>query len=60
MTDKQLKEELNKLYRLYSKGMDIKIILAKSVQLGMDYQEQKIKEGIDIVFKALHEKMEVN
>ncbi len=70
MTDKNLRNEMNVLV-----GQAIRInptsntkeeitqyrqIIAKAVQLGMDYQEQKIKEGIDIVFKALHEKMEVS
>ena len=29
-------------------------IIAKAVQLGMKYQEAKIKEGINIVFEELH------
>ena len=52
-----LKNELNKLLdelNATKTQMDIKAILAKAVQLGMDYQEQKIKAGIDIVFNELH------
>jgi len=54
-----LKNELNKLLdelNTTKTQMGIKAILAKAVQLGMDYQEQKIKDGINIVFSALHEK----
>ena len=36
------------------KKLSVKQIIAKSVQLGMDYQEQKIKSGINIVFDSLH------
>ena len=38
------------------KKLSVKPIIAKAVQLGMDYQEQKIKNGISIVFNALHDK----
>ena len=34
--------------------LSVKQIIAKAVQLGMDYQEQKIKSGINIVFDSLH------
>ena len=30
------------------------IIIAKAVQLGMKYQEEKIKQGIQIVFNELN------
>ena len=33
-----------------------KTIIAKAVNLGMKYQEEKIKEGINIVFEELHNK----
>ena len=33
-----------------------KLIIAKAVQLGMQYQEEMIKEGINIVFNSLHDK----
>ena len=33
-----------------------KQVIAKAVQLGMKYQEQKIWEGIQIVFNELHTK----
>ena len=39
-----------------NKKLSVKQIIAKAVQLGMDYQEQKIKNGISIVFSALHDK----
>ena len=38
------------------KKLNPKIIIAKAVQLGMNYQEQKIKEGLNIVFSTLHNK----
>lgn len=38
------------------KKLSVKQIIAKAVQLGMDYQEQKIKNGMAIVFSALHDK----
>ena len=31
-------------------------IIAKAVQLGMKYQEEKIKKGINIVFEELNKK----
>lgn len=31
-------------------------IIAKAVQLGMKYQEAKIREGINIVFEELNKK----
>ena len=31
-------------------------MIAKAVNLGMKYQEEKIKEGINIVFEELHNK----
>ena len=57
MTEKQLKDQMNILYgqllRTENKN-DYKAAIAKAVQLGMKYQEEKIKEGIDIVFKELN------
>ena len=35
---------------------NFKKIIAKAVELGMKYQEDKIKQGIDIVFDELHKK----
>ena len=34
-------------------------IIAKAVSLGMKYQEEKIKEGIDIVFSELNKKHDI-
>ena len=57
MTDKELKAGLDKLlfelYNSHDKKID-KIVLAKAAQLGMKYQEEKIKKGINIVFEELH------
>ena len=57
MTEKQFKENMTAIYKEYIEYKnDIKSIIAKSVQLGMQYQEEKIKEGINIVFSELHKK----
>ena len=44
------------LKEVEDKKLNPKIIIAKAVQLGMNYQEQKIKEGLNIVFSTLHNK----
>ena len=55
MDNINLKETMNQLYnQAIKEKMDIKLVIAKAVQLGMNYQEQKIKSGIDIVFNTLH------
>ena len=52
-----LKEQMNLLYKEWAtKNIDIKIVIAKAVQLGMNYQEEKIRSGIDIVFQSLKTK----
>jgi len=57
ITDKELKASMHKLLEELSnstsKETDGKII-AKAVNLGMKYQESKIKSGIDIVFQELN------
>lgn len=54
MTGKQLKEGMEICYKeCFTENRNFKKIIAKAVQLGMEYQKQKIKEGIDIVFKEL-------
>lgn len=42
------------------KDSSMKQIIAKAVQLGMNYQEDLIKNGIDIVFKSLHTNKNIN
>ena len=44
------------LKEVEDKKLNPKIIIAKAVQLGMNYQEQKIKESLNIVFSTLHNK----
>ena len=44
------------LKEVEDKKLNPKIIIAKAIQLGMNYQEQKIKEGLNIVFSTLHNK----
>ena len=59
MTSKQLNSSMDKLLDELSKSTDKKsdkLIIAKAVQLGMQYQEEMIKEGINIVFNSLHDK----
>lgn len=58
MTKENLSSSMDKLLDELSKSdnkKSDKLIIAKAVQLGMQYQEEMIKEGINIVFKALHE-----
>lgn len=55
MTDNELKEIMRSLYiQLKSSDTDPKLILAKAVSLGMKYQEEKIKNGISVVFENLN------
>lgn len=57
MSDKELKDKLNRLLEELSQSdnkNEDKKILAKAVQLGMNYQEQKIKSGIEIIFRELN------
>ena len=54
--EKELKDAMNKLFEELqnsdNKNTD-KIIIAKAVQLGMDYKEFLIHSGIEIVFKEV-------
>lgn len=55
MNDEQLKTMLNTLYlELKTDKTNARIILAKAVSLGMKYQEEKIKQGINVVFENLN------
>ena len=57
MTNKQFNGQMKKLLDELQNSPDRKtdgLIIAKAVNLGMMYQEQKIKEGIKIVFEELH------
>ena len=59
MTENQLKNSMQTLFDELKKSNNEKIdktIIAKAVNLGMKYQEEKIKEGINIVFEELHNK----
>lgn len=59
MTDKKLQETMTNLYNQLEKSenkITDKQIIAKAVQLGMKYQEEKIKQGIEIVFSELNHK----
>ncbi len=57
MTDKVLQTYMNgMLFACKEKNPNFREIIATAVQLGMQYQEEKIKEGIEIVFNELHEK----
>lgn len=48
------------LKEIEKKDANMKQIIAKAVQLGMNYQEELIKNGIDIVFKSLHTNKNIN
>lgn len=57
MTDKELKTYMtNMVVACEKENPNFKKIIASAVQLGMTYQEEKIKSGIDIVFNELHKK----
>jgi len=40
----------------HSTNVNYRKIIAKAVSLGMKYQEEKIKKGINIVFEELNKK----
>jgi len=55
MNDKMLKEGMEICYKeCFTEKRNFRKIIAKAVNLGMKYQEAKIKSGIDIVFDELH------
>ena len=57
INDKELSKQLNILFEELEKSdnkKQDKLIIAKAVQLGMKYQEEKIKQGIQIVFNELN------
>ena len=59
INENQLKKEMTLLLEELSNSPDKKTskkIIAKAVSLGMLFQEQKIKEGINIVFEELNKK----
>ena len=57
MTDKVLQTYMNgMLAACKEKNPNFRSIIASAVQLGIKYQEEKIKEGIDIVFSELNKK----
>lgn len=60
MTETQLKLSMNKLIEdlhnptVSNTAVNERQVIAKAVQLGMQYQEEKIKKGIEIVFEEIH------
>ena len=57
MTDKELQSYMNGIFTACNSDKpNFKAIIASAVQLGMKYQEEKIKSGIEIVFNELHKK----
>ena len=57
MTVQELKIAMHKLLEELTHSTDKEThgkIIAKAVNLGMKYQEEKIKEGIKIVFNELN------
>ena len=54
MNDQELKQAMNMLYKKFTDNSDIRWVIAKAVELGMKYQEEKIKKGIEIVFENLN------
>lgn len=57
INENQLKRGMNALVKeCLVENPDYKKIIAKAVSLGMNFQEGKIKQGIDIIFNELHNK----
>lgn len=57
MNDIELHEKMSILYKLFNENkIDVKKLISKSVQLGIDYQTNKIQTGIEIVFSELTKK----
>lgn len=54
MTEKQLKLNMDMIFAKCLKTHDIKTAIAEAVTLGMNYREQEIKSGINIVFDTIH------
>jgi hypothetical protein len=55
--EKELKEGMEICYKeCFTEKRNFRKIIAKAVNLGMMYQETKIRQGIDIVFNELHNK----
>lgn len=62
MTKEQLQKRMTQLMNelhnpiVSNTPANEKQIIAKAVQLGMQYREEMIKEGINIVFNSLYDK----
>ena len=57
MTIEDLKKRMTALVIAVEKNPnDLKKVIAQAVTLGMTYQEELIKAGIDTVFEQLHKK----
>ena len=60
ISEKQLKDGMTQLIKelhnpiVSNTEVHERQVIAKAVQLGMKYQEDKIKEGINIVFEELN------
>lgn len=56
ITDREVVEQLNKIHEKYKNRDELKLAIAEAFTFGTKYREQQIREGIDVVFKALHMK----
>lgn len=59
MTKDELKTNMTQLFNILEQATTAeqkKQIIGSAVQLGMKYQEELIRSGIDTVFHALHMK----
>ena len=54
ITEQEFKNILNSIYNKCVKTNNIKQAIAEAVEFGMQYREQQIRDGINIVFNALH------
>ena len=54
ITEQEFKNILNSIYNKCIKTNNIKQAIAEAVEFGMQYREQQIRDGINIVFNTLH------
>ncbi len=54
MSEQDFKKVLSAIYERCVKTNNIKQAIAEAVDFGMQYREQQIRDGINIVFNTLH------
>lgn len=57
MSENELKKGMEVCYKeCFTEKRNFRKIIANAVNLGMKYQEEKIREGINIIFEELNKK----